>query len=62
MDTYLEPDEIKQTLDTAITQQVQKPTVGQVGVQFMRFCGKWDLQRISDQAQDHAKYLNASYG
>ena len=62
IDLTAQPDEVKQTLDTAITEQVQKPKAAQVGVQFMRFCGKWDLQRISDQAQDHAKYLNASYG
>jgi len=32
-----------------------------VGIHFMKFCGKHDLKRISDQAEAHAEYLNASY-
>jgi len=61
IDLTQQPDAIKQELDTAITEQVQKTPASQVGVQFMRFCGKWDLDRISTQATDHATYLNAGY-
>jgi 5'-3' exonuclease len=35
--------------------------VAQVGVHFMRFCGKYELNRISDQADSYAKWLNTSY-
>ena len=61
IDLTQQPTEVKQQLDDAITTQVQKENKSQVGVQFMRFCGKWDLQRISEQAQDHAQYLNSGY-
>ena len=61
IDLTQQPEEIKQVLDTTIVEQVQKERKSQVGLHFMRFCGKYDLQRVSERAQDHAEYLNASY-
>ena len=61
IDLTAQPDEIKKVLDTAIVEQVQKDRKGQVGLHFMRFCGKHDLQRVSEQAETHSEYLNASY-
>ena len=54
-------DMFKTKLDEAITTQVQKVPVNQVGVHFLRFCGKYDLQRISTSAESHSEYLNAAY-
>ena len=62
IDLTQQPNEVKQQLDDTITEQVQKDLIGQVGVKFMQFCGKWDLQRVSERANDHAQYLNAGYG
>ena len=61
IDLTAQPDDIKQVLDEAITQQVQKVPANMVGVHFMRFCGKWDLQRISTSAEAHSDYLNSAY-
>ena len=61
IDLTAQPDDIKQVLDETIIEQVQKERKGQVGMQFMRFCGKYDLPRIAERAQDHAEYLNAAY-
>jgi 5'-3' exonuclease len=61
IDLTQQPDEIKVALDTAIVEQVQKPKKASVGVHFMKFCGKWDLQKAADKAQDHAEYLNTAY-
>ena len=38
-----------------------KEAVPQVGVHFMRFCGKYELNRISDQADVYSKWLNTPY-
>lgn len=62
IDLTAQPEHIKGLLDEAITVQVERPKVAQVGVHFMKFCGKWDLQKVSEQASAHAEYLNASYG
>lgn len=61
IDLTMQPDHIKAKLDEAIVQQVQKEKKAQVGIHFMRFCGKWDMQRVVDRATDHSSYLNASY-
>ena len=61
IDLTAQPDDIKEVLDQAITQQVQKVPANMVGVHFMRFCGKWDLQRISNSAEAHSNYLNSAY-
>lgn len=61
IDLTAQPAPIKQALDETIVTQVQRvPNTG-VGIHFMKFCGKHDLQRVSEQAEAHAEYLNAPY-
>ena len=62
IDLTLQPDDIKAVLDESIVEQVNKQRISQVGLNFMRLCGKYDLQRLSDAATEHAEYLNAGYG
>ncbi len=61
IDLTEQPDEIKAVLDEVIIEAVQAEHKGQVGLRFMKFCGKHNLVRIGEQAQDHATYLGASY-
>ena len=61
IDLTAQPDDIKQALDEVIVQQVQAERIGQVGIHFMRFCGKYNLDRITQQATDHTTYLNKPY-
>ena len=35
--------------------------VTQVGMRLMKFCAKWDMQRIADQAATFAEPLQARY-
>jgi 5'-3' exonuclease len=61
IDLTAQPEPIKTALDETIVAQVQRvPNTG-VGIHFMKFCGKHDLQRVSDQAEAHSEYLNAAY-
>jgi 5'-3' exonuclease len=62
IDLTAQPAEIKAALDASIVEAVQRERVSQVGIKFMQFCGKWDLGKVSERAQDHAEYLNAPYG
>ena len=32
-----------------------------VGAHFMKFCGKWDMQRIADNASQISQWLQANY-
>jgi len=62
IDLTEQPNEIKAVLDAAIVEQVEKSPTNQVGIKFMKFCGKYDLQKVSENATDHANYLNAANG
>ena len=61
IDLTAQPDDIKEALDGVIVEQVQKESKSQVGIHFMKLCGKWGMQRTADKAQDHAEYLNKAY-
>jgi hypothetical protein len=61
IDLTAQPDEVKYKVDSAIREQVSHKDIGQVGVRFMKFCGKFDLQKISEQAEQYAQWLNTIY-
>lgn len=61
IDLTAQPDDVKHKVDTAIREQIAHKDIGQVGVRFMRFCGKFDLQKISEQAEQYAQWLNTVY-
>jgi len=61
IDLTAQPDEIKQLVDDAIRNNVRTTTTPQVGMHFMKFCGKYELTKISDQADTYARWLNEPY-
>lgn len=61
IDLTAQPDNIKEAVDTRIKSEVRTTTTPQVGVHFMRFCGKYELTKISEQADTYAKWLNTPY-
>lgn len=61
IDLSLQPDRIKDLMDTVIVQAVQKEPVGNVGVHFLRYCAANELPNLQREATDHAVYLNAPY-
>ena len=61
IDLNAQPQEIKDKVDEAIITGVRTATIPQVGIHFMKFCGKYELVKISEQAEAYAKWLNAPY-
>ena len=61
IDLTAQPQDIKDKVDTSIREGVRTTTTPQVGIHFMRFCGKYDLTKISEQAETYAKWLNSPY-
>jgi len=62
IDLSYQPDDIKEVIATTIAQATDADkNVGQVGVKLMKFCGLYDLKKISEQAQSYAEPLNARY-
>ena len=61
IDLTAQPQDIKDKVDTSIIEGVRTTTTPQVGIHFMRFCGKYELTKISEQAETYAKWLNSPY-
>lgn len=61
IDLTAQPQEIKDLVDQRIKESVRVTTTPQVGVHFMKFCGKYELEKISQNAEAYAKWLNAPY-
>lgn len=60
IDLTAQPSDIKEVIRAAIS-SVEPKHVPQVGLHLMKFCSKWRLERISDNAEYYAKPLNARY-
>ena len=56
------PDEIKELCVTRMNEGKQKDPVANIGIHFMKFRAKWDLQRMSDNAQNYSGMLNGRCG
>lgn len=61
IDLTCQPDEVKQSVDKYILEGVRTTVTPQVGIHFMKFCGKYELTKISEQADTYAKWLNTPY-
>lgn len=61
IDLKAQPQDIKDAVDLAIISNVRTTAVPQVGIHFMKFCGKYELTKISEQADSYAKWLNKTY-
>ena len=61
IDLTAQPQAIKDTVDTAIREQISHKDVGQVGVRFLQFCGKYELNKVSENAESFGNWLNKHY-
>ena len=61
-DLSAQPSNIRSVIDDTIKKAIQSPkAITQVGMKLMKYCAKWDLQRVSEQAQLYAEPLNGRY-
>jgi 5'-3' exonuclease len=61
IDLTAQPNDVKLIVDTCIREQISNKDVGQVGVRFMKFCGKYDLIKCSESAESFGRWMNATY-
>jgi len=59
-DLTAQPEHIRQEIDNTVA-EVKPKDITQVGMRLMKFCAKWDMQRIADQAASYADPLQARY-
>ena len=60
-DLTAQPDNIRTILNEVIEEHMTAKDISQVGMRLMKFCAKWDMQRVADQATHFAEPLNARY-
>ena len=61
IDLKHQPDDVKEIIKETIKTNSVAKNVDQVGMRFLKFCGLFDLVKMSEQAQSYAEPLNAKY-
>ncbi len=61
IDLTAQPDHVKVWIAETIGNNSVAKDIPQIGVKFMKFCGKHNLVKIGDQAQQYAEFLSAPY-
>jgi 5'-3' exonuclease len=61
IDLRAQPADIREAVVESIISEVEKDRVPNVGIHFLRFCSKWNLNRIAQYPDEFARMLNAPY-
>jgi 5'-3' exonuclease len=61
IDLTAQPDDVKETVDACIREQISHKDVGQVGVRLLQFCGKYELNKVSENAESFGRWMNETY-
>ena len=61
VDLTAQPADVKEAIVTTIKENAKPKKTTMVGAKFLKFCGKYELTRLSEQAQSYSEFLNASY-
>ena len=61
VDLTAQPAELKEYIDTTMREQMEPKTNKMVGAKFLKFCGKYELNRIAEDATKYAEWLQRGY-
>ena len=61
IDLTAQPDYVKQWMAETITKNSVSLNRPMVGAQFLKFCGKYELNKLSENASTIGEILGASY-
>ncbi len=61
VDLTAQPDNIRQVIVDTIKENIVAKSNPTIGLYFLKFCGKYDLVKLSDQATFISKWLSAGY-
>jgi 5'-3' exonuclease len=60
-DLTAQPTDVRDIINETIKKNSVAKNVTQVGMRLMKFCAKWNMQKIADQASSFSEPLNARY-
>ena len=61
VDLTAQPSEVKQKIVGTIEGNAQTLNRPMIGAQFLKFCGRYDLIKMSEQADGYVRFLEAPY-
>ena len=61
IDLTCQPENIKKYMDDTIQESIQEKEVSQIGIRFMKFCGKYELINMSQRSGEFMAFLNSPY-
>jgi len=61
VDLTAQPEDIKNKINETISTGAVKRSRPMVGAQFLKFCGKYELNRLSEHSANYAELLGAEY-
>ena len=61
VDLTAQPSELKEYIDNTMTDQLVCKSNPMVGAKFLKFCGKYELKRIAEEATKYAEWLQRGY-
>jgi len=61
VDLTAQPDHVKMMMVKTIAEGMKPKDIPQIGIKFMKFCGKHELVKIGEQATQYAEFLSAAY-
>ena len=61
VDLTAQPDDVKTKINSTIKEMAVPKTVSMVGAKFLKFCGKYELNRLSEHATSFSDFLSAEY-
>jgi len=61
VDLQAQPDEVKVKIAETIALGSQERDRPMIGAQFLKFCGRYDLQKLSENSQSFAEIFSAAY-
>jgi len=61
VDLTAQPENIKEVINSTIKENAVTKQIPMVGAKFLKLCGKYELTRLSEQAQSYSDFLNSGY-
>ena len=61
IDLSMQPDEVKLLMDEAISESTMPRNNNRIGLKFLKFAGKHELNRIAENPGDYIDFLSAKY-
>jgi hypothetical protein len=61
VDLAAQPEDIKIKIVSTIAENAVKRSRPMVGAQFLKFCGKYELNKLSEHSSNYAELLGAEY-